>query len=367
MRSSWLLVLLALLQPLGAQAQAIRGRVVDRISGGPIAGALIELQDGSGRVLQRGLSTPTGSFSFVPPGAGDFRIRAAAIGYSIRPPERATIHDADLALGDLWLEPAARILPDIVAAGKRRACGRELLDDPILGRLLEGARTSLTLIEATLALAPRFAVEEVRTTSVLTRRGPVVRADTALRILAEWPITGADPEVLRRDGFARLLAPKEGEGRIWYGPDLAVLFSDWFLESHCYSLQGNKKDEAAGVIRVRYEPGEKSKLVDLSGELVIDAVTLALREFTFTHRNLPSHIKGGLAGGMIAFARLGAGAWLPVRWQIFAPIESAPPAGKASRTVVLSVKGASPRFTQPRSVTGRVELTGRVINVPDDR
>ena len=129
---------------------------------------------------------------------------------------------------------------------------------------------------------------------------------------------------------------------MYHGPDLRVLFADWFLDAHCFSFDLNDKDEAAGIIRVKYEPKGKSKLVDVSGELVLDATNMALREFTFVHRNLPSHIKEGKAGGMIAFARLESGAWLPVRWEIFAPIESNFVTFQGGRSITIGGNRAPP-------------------------
>ncbi|MBL0180145.1 MAG: carboxypeptidase regulatory-like domain-containing protein [Gemmatimonadetes bacterium] len=364
MRLLRLLLLLALGQPSLGHAQAIRGRVVDAVQGLPVAGALVELQDSTGRALQRGVSSPSGSFRFVTAGPAMYRVRIAAIGYTMRPVDAVRVTDADAVMPDVRLEPAATILPDVIAAGKRRACGPDILADPLLSRLLEGGRASLTLIEATLGVGARFTVQEVVTRTVDLSRGTTVRADTSRRQLTAWPLQSVDPETLRREGFSRQLTPEEGRGRVYNGPDLRVLFADWFIDSHCFSFNLNDKDEAAGVIRVKYEPQGKSKLVDVSGELVIDAANLALREFSFVHRNLPKHIKEGKAGGMIAFARLESGAWLPVRWEIFAPIESNAVTYPTGRSIVISGgRPVSPRPIIRPIVNGSVQLTGALLDV----
>ena len=363
MRLLRLLLLLALGLPSLGHAQAIRGRVVDAVQGLPVAGALVELQDSTGRPLQRGLSSPSGTFRFVPPGPAMYRVRIAAIGYIMRPVEAVRVSDADAVMPDVRLEPAATILPDVVAAGKRRACGADILADPLLGRLLEGGRASLTLIEATLGVGARFTVQEVVSRSMDHSRGKSVRADTSRRELTAWPLQSVDPEVLRHDGFSRPLTPDEGRGRVYHGPDLRVLFADWFLDAHCFSFDLNDKDEAAGIIRVKYEPQRKTKLVDVSGELVIDAANLALREFSFVHRNLPSHIREGKAGGMIAFARLESGAWLPVRWEIFAPVESNFVTFQGSRSITIGGNRAPPPRPIGRPiVNGSVRLTGALLD-----
>jgi hypothetical protein len=357
------LALLAVGLPAIAGGQAIRGRVIDAVQNVPVAGALVELQDSTGRALQRGLSSPTGTFRFVVPAPAPYRVRIAAIGYTMHPIEPVRVSDADAVMPDIRLDPAATILPDVVAAGKRRACGRELLEDPLLGRLLEGGRASLTLIEATLGIGARFTVQEVVTRTLDLSRGKAVRADTSRRQLAAWPLQSIDPAILQVEGFSRVLTPEEGRGRVYNGPDLRVLFADWFLDTHCFSVAPNDKDEAAGVIRVKYEPKGKSKLVDVSGELVIDAANMALRELSFVHRNLPSHIKEGKAGGMIAFARLESGAWLPVRWEIFAPIESNAVSFPGGRSIMVSGnRPVAPRPLIRPIVNGSVHLTGALLD-----
>ena len=122
--------LLVLGLPSLGHAQAIRGRVVDALQGQPVAGALVELQDSAGRALQRGLSSPSGTYRFVVPSPAIYRIRVAAIGFTLRPVETVRVGDADVVVPDLRLDPAATILPDVLAGGKRRACGHEILDDP---------------------------------------------------------------------------------------------------------------------------------------------------------------------------------------------------------------------------------------------
>jgi hypothetical protein len=361
MRLLRLLTLLVLGLPSVAWAQVIRGRIVDALGQAPIPGALVELQDSIGRALQRTLASPSGAFRFVPPARGSYRIRVAAIGYSIHPVQLITLRDADAILPDLRLEAAATILPDVVAAGKRQVCGREILEDPLLGRLLEAGRTSLTLIEATLALGNRYAVREVVTRTEGSGRAATVRVDSTERLLAAWPLQSIDPRVLERDGFSRLLAPEEGVGRVYHGPDLRVLFADWFLNAHCFSFARAPADESAGIIRVRYEPRAKTGRVDVAGELVLDATTLALREFSFVHRNLPAHIRDGDAGGMIAFAQQASGAWLPVRWQLRAPIELATMPVTGARDGLL---GRTPRPTIRPAVTGQVSLVGTIAAVP---
>ncbi len=126
------LLLLVGLGAVDAQAQVLRGRVVAAGDARPIPGALVELQDSVGRPVQRALTSPTGTFRFLAGRSGAFRVRAAAIGFSIHPVALVTMTGGDMQLPDFRMEAAIAILPDLVAAGKRRLCGLEILDDPLL-------------------------------------------------------------------------------------------------------------------------------------------------------------------------------------------------------------------------------------------
>ena len=362
MRLFRLLALLTLGLPSLGHAQAIRGRVVDAAQGLPIAGALVELQDSAGRVLRRTIASPTGAYQLVVPRPAAYRVRVAAIGFTIHPVMVARIGAASIALPDFRLEPAVTILPDVVAAGQRRACGPDIMADPLLGRLLEAGQAALTQIEATLEVGTEFPFQEVATRTVVTETVDSVRADTTTGILAGWPLQSIDPETLRRVGFSRVLAPEEGIGRVYYGPDLRVLFADWFLDGHCFSFSRDKRDAAAGAIRVRYEPRARTGLVDISGELVLDVSTLALRELTFAHENLPAFMPKGSAGGRIAFALQEGDGWLPVRWEIYAPMEMATVGMSSQRDLGLASR--APAMTIHGEVRGRVVLVGTIVPPP---
>jgi hypothetical protein len=346
-------------------AQVLRGRVVTAERATPIPGALVELQDSVGRPMQRALTSPSGTYRFVPGGQGRYRVRVAAIGYAIHPVTLITHGTEESVVPDFRLEATIAILPDLVAAGKRRMCGREILEDPLLGRLLEGAKASLALMEQSIGLGTRFSVEEIRTRTITAARRPEIIADTLMGELTKWPLESVRPEVLQREGFARILDPSEGSGRVYYGPDLRVLFADWFLDSHCYAFEVNARDDQDDLIRVKYEPKEKSALVDVAGELMIDPTTLSLREFTFVHRNLPRHIKEGTVGGMVGFARLESGGWLPVRWEMYGPVEAALAGTRTTRVVRMGASRGlgtpmAGRAIQP-TVLGKVRLIGRVV------
>src|SRR5262249_33094707 len=120
-------------------------------------------------------------------------------------------------------------------------------------------------------------------------------ADSSLEALSKWPVEAINMDTLRRYGFLRIVQRDSSAVREDYGPDPQVRCSDWFLDSHCFTLDKPKKGDER--LHVRFAPARKSKLVDIGGELVLDPKNLALLEFEFTHRNLPDWIPDQGAGG----------------------------------------------------------------------
>jgi hypothetical protein len=81
MRSLIRSLVLAALLPAITAAQQIRGVVVDDSTGQPISGAAIELLAADTTVRATTSSNPTGWFELLPPGAGQFLLRASHAAY----------------------------------------------------------------------------------------------------------------------------------------------------------------------------------------------------------------------------------------------------------------------------------------------
>jgi hypothetical protein len=299
-------------------AQNIRGRVIDAARQ-PLVGALIELRDDSGKPLQIVLTTSSGSFDLVVPAPGRYRYRVAAIGYQPRPYAAIEVPAAGLVLPDLILQRMALRLPDLVAIGRGRFCGKSSLSDDIFDRLLESAHSALQIMETTIKSGRLGFQVAVITTSTLYGYNNLSVADTSIEPLARWPIQSIDPDTLRVVGFGRTIEPGNEGTREYYGPDARVLFSDWFLDSHCFSVDKPKKKGPTDSLVLRFTPARKSKLIDIGGELVLDAHDLALLEFSFRLTNLPNWMPEEAAGGYMQFSRLESGLWMTRTWSIWAP------------------------------------------------
>ncbi len=334
-----------------AAAQVVRGRLLDAVRGDPIAGALVELRDSAGTVRARTFSGESGAFALMPTSRDGLSVRIVAIGYTPRPLSPL----GTLALGDITMTPHAVTLPAIRALADGKGCGG-VGDPDTWTRLLQAAGGALEVMEATIESGARqFEILEVVSVMV---DGRVMRADTSGGVLNEWPVGSISQDSLREFGFAVEVPPVLGGGRMWYGPDLAVLFAEWFQSRYCFSVA--RPDRRTNDIVIRFEPVAKSKLVELAGEIHLDPVTLAVRELNYTHVNLPSGVGKGAAGGVVRFATDSTGTWVPVYWSIRAPIERARP-----RTITRTVGRYPPGITVvPPSIRlpeGSVERVGRVI------
>lgn len=307
---------------LGAQATdapVIQGRVIDAVNRTPIAGALAELQDGQGALVRQTFTSPSGAFRFVVPAGQHYQLRIAAIGFARHAPVDVAVGTGPAVVPDILLTAIAVSLPDLRAMSSRRACGKSQLNPETFGGLLESAQTSLEMMDATLKSAQLgFQTTIIHSLTVRHAQDSTVSADTSAADLHAWPVRALSVDSLKVFGFRRAKTPEEGSGYFYYGPDMQVLFSDWFLDGHCFSLD---KDRSTGdTVIIRFDPAGHPKNTDVSGELVLDRATLTVRRLDFELRNLPDGLPDRSAGGEIRFAERAEGLWVPVAWSIWAPI-----------------------------------------------
>jgi hypothetical protein len=317
MRIKLLTCLLGLAIVMPCPSQSLRGRVMASDGSVPIAYALVELRDTSGTVIRRTQTAPSGTYQLTAPADGTYLLRFAAIGFTPTTSTVITLRSDTPLERDVSLEAVARVLADVLTRRGGRQCGREVRDDPLLQRILAGAQTSLRVVEAALGSGVRHSVREIRTSALGVGRSQQVQVDTLMRIATAWPLRSAPIDSLRAHGFARPFRSEDGPGRVYFAPDLHVLFSDWFLDSHCYTLSAAD----ANRVQMDFEPAGRGRGVGIMGAMLLDGQSLALLELSYRYRNLPNHIPADAAGGDIQFRPVGTGGWLPVSWRIYAPIE----------------------------------------------
>ncbi len=302
-----------------AQGQFVRGRVIDAKSRRALPGALVELRDTANRSLVVRLSSSAGAFLFAAPSSGRYLLRVVAIGYSARPLATIVVPETGLTLPDVALNPLSMRLPDLVVVARQRFCGNTGFSDGVFSQLLESSRNALQVIEATIRSGQvGFQVAIVTSRTLFGSVNNFVTADTVIRSLVAWPVRSVPVDTLRAFGFGRQLTPGDEGSREYYGPDALVLFSEWFMATHCFMLAKVKK--GSDTLHVRFAPLRKTRMIDIKGELLLDASDLSLHAMTFDHINLPSWMPEAAAGGEMQFFRMANGLWVTRDWAIWAPI-----------------------------------------------
>jgi hypothetical protein len=321
--------------------------------------ALIIFLDDQGRERARTVTSPTGVFELRAPGAGRYRIRVLRIGQRGWETPLFELAAEQISRPTLRVPDLPFELPELIASARRPNCGVTLGDASLGGALLEAAQTALGLAEAEIATGRRsYATETYRRTVPVV--GPPEDSVTTQGRLAGWPMQSADPDSLRRSGFVQGEWPppnlmREGPqgGPIYFAPDARVLFTDWFLGTHCISVdtKNGRSDDQSRVI-ARFKPAKGTRdVAALNGELEFERNSLALRSLKFEFAARPRWAPKGSVGGEIRFARLPDGIWLPVQWSMRAPVPKV--TGDGHRYGFFGVAEAGGRVTAVRRPDGQ--------------
>ena len=355
--ASWLLLAALACITTVARAQSVTGRVFDQ-NHRPLSSALVELRLVSGVSVQTTLTSGSGGFILQAPAPGVYRYRVAAIGYRQVPLTSITVSAAGLVLADIQMQPVSVRLPDLLSIAGSKFCGRRNANADLFDGLLQAAHTALEVMETSVNTHQvAFTVARIDSRTIYGGMLNLTTSDTTIQPLARWPIQSINPDTLRVVGFGRTLERGNENTREYYGPDARVLFSDWFLASHCFTIDKPDKKHPSDSLHLRFAPAHKSKLVDVSGELVLDAHTLALLQMSFTHQNLPGWMSEGVAGGNMEFSPMASGLWVTRSWALWAPIGGGGSDGRLSMRgeverygwVIEMVKGDSAAGSDPRT------------------
>lgn len=323
------LVACLLLLPIPALvAQQIRGRLVSAGDGTPVGEALVLLLDSTRREVGRTASTASGGFGLAAARPGRYVLRVQRIGYLAWETSTPSLEAGVDWVATLRVSDDTYSLPDLVAYGGPSLCGVSLGEASLISRLLESAQTALGLAEAAItatdSATPSYLVQTWRQ-KVREDGTPFEATTPSPRQLTAWPIRSADPESLRVWGFVRgkYAPPREAVpgpdlGPVFYGPDARVLFTPWFLDSHCFAVDKPRTKEDTTLV-VRFKPAKHAGAAALAGRFEFSRASLELRLLTFAFVRMPSWVPAG-TGGAMRFVRLADGAWLPAWWRMQAPI-----------------------------------------------
>ncbi len=294
-------------------AQSVRGSVLEELSQRPVAGGLVQLLDSS-RIEGSAVTDDLGRFLVGEVRPGRYRLRVLRIGF--RPwsaDSLFTVNDGERQV--VLTVPVSPVLLDDIAVEGSNACRATPEADRRVALLWDQARTSLGLLGG----GRRDLDYHV---SITRRRLDAAGRVNNLELLPSlgqgaWPVTSQPAESLALLGFVQ---PRDTlEGPVYYGPDVAVFFSDAFLETHCFRLVAPGATER-WLLGVGFSPIRGRPVPDIEGTLWLDRRSGHLHRLEYQYTGLWHWVTSGAAGGSLDFSRLRGGAPIITGWNIKAPV-----------------------------------------------
>ena len=328
-----------------AAAQRVEGRVVSAADSVGVATALVQLLDAAGaRVAQAGTAAG-GTFGLNAPAPGRYTVAVLRIGQ--RPWRSAPLDlEAGAVRRVVFAVPDAPITLAAIPIEASSACRTSPAEGSLIGALLAEADKALTLTRLAMESgAGAYLVERYERTQ--TESFATMDSVGTIDDLGAWPIKSAPPESLAVHGFVREDAPtadRQHGGSTYFGPDASVLFSPWFLSTHCFGVAGGLETDSDAVV-VTFRPAGLRR-ADIAGRLIIARRTLELRRLEWRYVRLGWWVGREGAGGAMVLARLPSGAYLPSSWWMRGPVAEV----NASR--------------EPRRLYGWKESGGRIVPSP---
>ena len=221
-----------------AEAQVVRGRLVETGDVRPVGGAMVALV-GSGDVeAGRSLTRDSGLFEIVAPAPGEYWLRAERIGYATTRSDPFRLAAGDTLVIRLEAGVEAISLQGVQAEGDRR-CRVRPDEGLAVTRVWDEARKALAAAAWTQDRG-MYEYEMTGVTRRLDRDGrQVLSEDRAYQQgFRKAPFVSRPADSLVAEGFARL-SPSES---IYWAPDAGVLLSDAFLDTHCFRLKQDHDD-----------------------------------------------------------------------------------------------------------------------------
>ena len=297
--------------PAESSAQSVRGTVVERGSGAPIAGAVVLLLDSAGSSVTRTITGGEGAYRLTAPRSGTYALRVLRIGFQPSIPERVVLQPgADVVQPPLVA--GANVSLDTVRVAARRECQTRPAAASATFAVWEQIRTALVM--AQLTVDRRLVTSFVAYERALDNRGAqVIRQATSLRAgVAGVPWRSIPVDSLTKVGYA---VTEPSGATTYFAPDLTVLVSETFMAEHCLRLVA--EDQRIGIA---FEPTRSRRNVpEIEGTIWIDRGTKELQSLDFKYVNVTRH-EETLGGGHVEFVRLRDGGWLISRWNIRAPV-----------------------------------------------
>jgi hypothetical protein len=357
-------------------AQIIKGHLVDRVSGQPIAAGFVVLLNDSLQEINRALTDGSGYFEIRATGTGRYRLRSAVVGVkSTLTPSFELAADQELEI-EFAVRALAVTLPTVIIEDER-TCEGPPEAGMAAATLWEEARKALNAIAWT-ERQDILRYELVRyerdldpNTLEVTNSRSWTLSDVHRK--APWVTLTADSSItadsLAISGYIR--RTRDG-GYSYVGPDAHVLLSDMFARSHCFGIRG-ERDDRAGHVGLSFEPLRGRSVPEVAGVLWLDRRTAALRLLDYAYVNNPVGIESDKIGGRVEFEHLPTGPWIVRRWWIRMPVVGTRQRGLSNfmrESYIKTIEEDGGWVSEVRTLNGEVieragvaTLTGSVWNL----
>jgi hypothetical protein len=302
--------------PVLANAQTIRGSVVDRADSARVPGVVVLLIDAGGGVAARALTNERGEFRLPAGSPGAYRLRTLRIGF--RP---VTSDPVMLAAGqELTQQILVAGLPfslDTVRVQRRSTCRMSADSALVTYAIWEQVRTALTATDLSSRARNTFATIVTYERFLDPRSKRVRRQSSNVKSgITTKPWISLSPDSLQRVGY---VAEVNG-WQIFSAPDLDALLSGQFLEDHCFRIA---QITDSGWVGLAFEPApHRKRLPEIGGTVWLDRKSSELRRMEFLYTHISREQEDGKAGGEMDFVRTKQGAWAISHWNIRMPVLS---------------------------------------------
>jgi hypothetical protein len=298
-----------------AEAQTVRGLLVDEASGQTVAGALVTLVDAQGAARAGALSGADGSFVIRAPRDGSYHLRAERIGYvsSTSPVFRLTgdeTHELTLRVAST----AVSLEGINVVAARRQRCAVRPEQGLEAYAIWEEVRKALSAAAWTDEQASFLFDQTVYEDALDARATQVTEVGRRQTGRVRRPFYSLPLERLLNEGFVQ----NTDSGTFYFAPDAQVLLSDQFLDHHCFRAAEPHPGESA-LVGLSFEPARRGGSTGIDGTLWIDRRTSELRYLEFGYPSPHAGISNATLGGRLEFYRLPSGEWIVRRWWLRTP------------------------------------------------
>ena len=338
-----------------AQRSAVtaHGTVRDSVSGGPIPGAVVMLQDSAGQTLARTVTDEHGAYAVLAP-ASTRAIRLLRLGFRPRQVSLPVTMRASDTLAIAMVPVPTMLEPTVSSANA--TCPHSRTREAAFG-LLEQARAALLSIVVARETNPARLVLLKYTRTYDRYNGRITNQDVRIDSLAAATTSFVAPRSavdVGRFGFTR----DSGTTTLFMGVDADVLLDPHFAETYCVDLHEPDR-ERAGQVGLEFSAAHgRPGRVDIEGTLWIDTLARSLKDIEYRYVGVDRAAHPKRPDGQTYFHEMANGVVLVDRWWLRSPVMWS---SGASETAEVDPSG-SLRPGLPRPRIDIVETGGVLAN-----